>query len=111
MSVSSLLQGQALRRGQLAGQPAFLEVMPGTASPGHFELLLCHHLLLPSPFFISFSLQGQMLDLQFLLNHHSVLSLAKKSEHLAQRFPRAEYFLSSVLAKHGSELGWVMEKR
>jgi hypothetical protein len=52
-----------------------------------------------------------MLDLQFLLNHHSVLSLAKKSEHLAQRFPRAEYFLSVVLAKHGSELGWVIEKR
>ena len=37
--------------------------------------------------------------------------LAKKSEHLAQRFPRAEYFLSVVLAKHGSELGWVIEKR
>lgn len=110
MSVSSLLQGQALRGGQLAGRPVFLEVMPGTASSGHFELLLCH-LLLPSPSFISFSLQGQMLDLQFLLNHHLVLSLAKKSEHLTQRFPRAEYFLSSVLAKHGSELGWVIEKR
>lgn len=81
----------AQRRRAASWQPAFLEVMPGTASPGHFELLLCH-LLLSSPFFMSFPLKCQKLDPEFLLNHHLVLRLAKKSEHLAQHFLRAEYF-------------------
>lgn len=52
-----------------------------------------------------------MLELQFLLTHDSVLSLAKKSEHLTQRFPRAEHLLSLVLAERGSGLGWVVEER
>lgn len=59
--------------------------------PGHFELRP-RHLLLSSSSFISSPLQCQRRDLEFLLNHHSVLSLAKKSEHLAQRFPGAKYF-------------------
>lgn len=46
---------------------------------------------LPLPFYPDPSNgKCQLLDLELLLNHHPVLSSAKKPKHPAQHFPRAE---------------------
>lgn len=69
-----------------------------TALPGHFQLSSCPCWPTPTPSFpgslLPFPLilipPCQLLDLKFLLNHHLVLSSAKKPKHPAQQFTRAE---------------------
>lgn len=75
-----------------------VDVLIHTALPGHFQLRSCPCCPTPIPSFpgslLPFPLilipPRQLLDLKFLLNHHLVLSLAKKPKHPAQQFTRDE---------------------